>query len=138
MAAALLSQHGTNIGVVQEGMMTIARPITLTDKPEAGALTVPRGEIEFRDIRFGYGRENGLIDGLSLTIQPTPLLSAGDASPLPDGKSLRLGVCVASHEQERSTNAHPKANAHAQNAWVMGTVQGIHDGKFFHFLSDMP
>ena len=59
-----------NIGVVQEGMMTIARPITLTDKPEAGALTVPRGEIEFKDIRFGYGRENGLIDGLSLTIHP--------------------------------------------------------------------
>jgi ATP-binding cassette subfamily B multidrug efflux pump len=59
-----------NIGVVQEGMMTIARPITLTDKPEAATLTVPRGEIEFKDIRFGYGRENGLIDGLSLTIRP--------------------------------------------------------------------
>ncbi|MEI8153716.1 MAG: ABC transporter ATP-binding protein [Hyphomicrobiales bacterium] len=59
-----------NIGVVQEGMMTIARPIALTDKPEASALTVPRGEIEFKDIRFGYGRENGLINGLSLTIHP--------------------------------------------------------------------
>jgi ATP-binding cassette subfamily B multidrug efflux pump len=59
-----------NIGVVQEGMMTIARPITLTDKSDAAALTVPRGEIEFKDIRFGYGRENGLIDGLSLTIDP--------------------------------------------------------------------
>ena len=59
-----------NIGVVQEGMMTIARPIALTDKPDAGALTVPRGEIEFKDIRFGYGRESGLIDGLSLTIHP--------------------------------------------------------------------
>jgi hypothetical protein len=31
---------------------------------------VPRGEIEFKDIRFGYGRESGLIDGLSLTIHP--------------------------------------------------------------------
>ena len=31
---------------------------------------MPRGEIEFKDIRFGYGRESGLIDGLSLTIQP--------------------------------------------------------------------
>ena len=59
-----------NIGVVQEGMMTIARPIALTDKPDAGALTVPRGEIEFKDIRFGYGRESGLIDGLSLIIHP--------------------------------------------------------------------
>jgi ATP-binding cassette subfamily B multidrug efflux pump len=59
-----------NIGVVQEGMMTIARPITLTDRADAGTLAVPRGEIEFQDIRFGYGRESGLIDGLSLTIRP--------------------------------------------------------------------
>jgi ATP-binding cassette subfamily B multidrug efflux pump len=59
-----------NIGVVQEGMMTIARPIALTDRKDAITLTVPRGEIEFKDIRFGYGRESGLIDGLSLTIRP--------------------------------------------------------------------
>lgn len=58
-----------NIGVVQEGMMTIARPITLTDKPDATALKVTRGEVDFKDIRFGYGRESGLIDGLSLTIR---------------------------------------------------------------------
>jgi ATP-binding cassette subfamily B multidrug efflux pump len=59
-----------NIGVVQEGMMTISRPIALTDKAGATDLRVTRGEIEFKDIRFGYGRENGLIDGLSLTIRP--------------------------------------------------------------------
>jgi ATP-binding cassette subfamily B multidrug efflux pump len=59
-----------NIGVVQEGMMTISQPIKLTDKPDAAELNVTRGEIEFKDIRFGYGRENGLIDGLSLTIRP--------------------------------------------------------------------
>jgi len=59
-----------NIGVVQEGMSAIARPIMLTDKADAAPLKVTRGEIEFRDIRFGYGREDGLIDGLSLTIHP--------------------------------------------------------------------
>ncbi|MBM3530082.1 MAG: ABC transporter ATP-binding protein [Alphaproteobacteria bacterium] len=57
-----------NIGVVQEGMMTISRPIQLTDKPGATELKVARGEIEFQDIRFGYGRESGLIDGLSLKV----------------------------------------------------------------------
>ena len=45
-----------NIGVVQEGMMTIARPITLTDGPQAQALVVTRGEIAFEDVRFHYGR----------------------------------------------------------------------------------
>ncbi len=59
-----------NIGVVQEGMMTIARPHTLTDHPGAGTLKVTRGEIRFEDIRFGYGRESGLIDGLTLDVRP--------------------------------------------------------------------
>jgi ATP-binding cassette, subfamily B, multidrug efflux pump len=59
-----------NIGVVQEGMMTIARPHTLTDRPDARALSVARGEIRFEDIRFGYGRESGLIDGLTLDVRP--------------------------------------------------------------------
>jgi ATP-binding cassette subfamily B multidrug efflux pump len=59
-----------NIGVVQEGMMTIARPIALSDSPGAGTLTVTRGHIRFEDIRFGYGRESGLIDGLTLDVMP--------------------------------------------------------------------
>jgi ATP-binding cassette, subfamily B, multidrug efflux pump len=59
-----------NIGVVQEGMMTIARPIGLADRPDAAPLVVTRGEIKFDDVRFGYGRESGLIDGLTLTVKP--------------------------------------------------------------------
>jgi ATP-binding cassette, subfamily B, multidrug efflux pump len=59
-----------NIGVVQEGMMTIARPIGLADRPGAKEITVTRGEITFEDVRFGYGRETGLIDGLTLTVKP--------------------------------------------------------------------
>ncbi|MGZ5881225.1 MAG: ABC transporter ATP-binding protein [Xanthobacteraceae bacterium] len=59
-----------NIGVIQEGMMTIARPITLLDRPDAPSLKVTRGEIKFEDVRFGYGRESGVIDGLTLTVKP--------------------------------------------------------------------
>jgi ATP-binding cassette subfamily B multidrug efflux pump len=59
-----------NIGVVQEGMMTIARPIGLPDRAGAVPLTVTRGENRFDDVRFGYGRETGLIDGLTLTVKP--------------------------------------------------------------------
>jgi ATP-binding cassette subfamily B multidrug efflux pump len=59
-----------NIGVVQEGMMTIARPIALTDRPDAATLAVTRGEIRFDDVRFGYGREVGVIEGLTLTVRP--------------------------------------------------------------------
>jgi ATP-binding cassette, subfamily B, multidrug efflux pump len=69
-----------NVGVVQEGMMTIARPIALTDAPQAPALNVSRGEIAFDDVRFGYGRaprvgSDGqvrnfpVMDGLTLTVK---------------------------------------------------------------------
>jgi ATP-binding cassette subfamily B multidrug efflux pump len=58
-----------NIGVVQEGMSAIARPIGLQDKPAAGVLAVPRGEIAFEDVSFGYGREAGLINALSLNVR---------------------------------------------------------------------
>ncbi len=59
-----------NVGVIQEGMMTIARPITLTDPPGAASLKVTRGEISFEDVHFGYGRESGVIAGLNLTVRP--------------------------------------------------------------------
>jgi ATP-binding cassette, subfamily B, multidrug efflux pump len=59
-----------NIGVVQEGMRAIARPLGLTDRPDAKELKVTRGEIEFQDIRFGYGSEKGLIEK-SLAVRET-------------------------------------------------------------------
>ncbi|HZD90802.1 MAG TPA: ABC transporter ATP-binding protein [Pseudolabrys sp.] len=59
-----------NIGVVQEGMLTIARPHTLIDSPDAAALHIERGGVRFDDVRFGYGRESGLIDGLTLDVKP--------------------------------------------------------------------
>jgi ATP-binding cassette, subfamily B, multidrug efflux pump len=70
-----------NIGVIQEGMMTIARPIALTDRTDAAELNVTHGEIRFEDVSFGYGRERlvdedghgrpfAVIDGLTLTVKP--------------------------------------------------------------------
>jgi ATP-binding cassette subfamily B multidrug efflux pump len=58
-----------NVGVIQEGMMTIARPIMLTDKTDAAELKITRGEIRFEDVSFGYGRETGVIESLNLTVQ---------------------------------------------------------------------
>jgi ATP-binding cassette subfamily B multidrug efflux pump len=59
-----------NVGVVQEGMMTIAQPITLTDRADAAELVVTRGEIAFDDVRFHYGRESGVLDDFTLTVRP--------------------------------------------------------------------
>jgi ATP-binding cassette, subfamily B, multidrug efflux pump len=58
-----------NVGVVQEGMSAIARPISLTDRSDAASLLVRRGEICFENVRFGYGRQCGVIDGLTLKVR---------------------------------------------------------------------
>src|SRR5215213_4579235 len=59
-----------NIGVVQEGMSAISRPLQLTDRADAKPLRVTQGAIRFENVRFGYGRESGLIDGLTLDVGP--------------------------------------------------------------------
>src|SRR5437660_3656895 len=58
------------IGVVQEGMITIAKPLQLVDPAGAKALEVREGRISFEDVRFGYGRETGVLEGFSLTVRP--------------------------------------------------------------------
>src|SRR5580704_9764175 len=59
-----------DIGVVQEGMMTIAQPLRLIDSAGAEPLTVREGRIAFEDVRFGYGRETGVLQGFSLAARP--------------------------------------------------------------------
>ena len=59
-----------NIGVVQEGMITIAKPHTLVDNPGAPALQVTHGDVLFDKVRFGYGRDTALLDSLTLHVKP--------------------------------------------------------------------
>jgi ATP-binding cassette subfamily B multidrug efflux pump len=58
------------IGVVQEGMITIAQPLRLTDRAGAAPLAVREGHLVFDDVRFGYGREVGVLENFSLDVQP--------------------------------------------------------------------
>ncbi|SEM58261.1 ABC transporter ATP-binding protein [Halomonas caseinilytica] len=63
-----------NIGTVQDGINTIARTPAVLDASDAGELEVPRGEIRFEALRFGYDLPDGearrVFDGLDLTIAP--------------------------------------------------------------------
>ncbi|EXU76606.1 ABC transporter ATP-binding protein [Erwinia mallotivora] len=57
-----------NIGMVQDGLKTIAQPIAVTDKPQAAALKVQRGQISFEGVDFNYGPERRVITDLQLAI----------------------------------------------------------------------
>jgi len=59
-----------DIGVVQEGMITIAQPLQLPDAADARPLAVRSGRIEFRNVSFGYGRAVGVLQNFNLTIAP--------------------------------------------------------------------
>ncbi|HXO90628.1 MAG TPA: ABC transporter ATP-binding protein [Stellaceae bacterium] len=59
-----------NIGVVQEGMRSIAVPRQMPDRPGAEALQVERGTVRFEDVRFGYGTARGVLHGIDLTVMP--------------------------------------------------------------------
>ena len=87
-----------NLGTIQEGMMTIAKPIALTDREGAGELVVSRGEIRFDAIRFGYGREAGLIENLSLHIRPGEKVGLVGRSGA--GKTTLVNLLLRFHELE--------------------------------------
>jgi ATP-binding cassette, subfamily B, multidrug efflux pump len=59
-----------NVGVVQDGMRSIAVPRQLPDAPGAGELRVTRGEIRFEHLQFGYGTVRGVLHDLSLAVAP--------------------------------------------------------------------
>jgi len=59
-----------NVGTVQDGINTIARVRTVVDRPDAAPLQVPHGAVHFDNVRFSYGGERRVIDGLDLHIRP--------------------------------------------------------------------
>jgi ATP-binding cassette subfamily B multidrug efflux pump len=45
-----------NLGQAQDSMQSVAQPVDLLDKPNAIDLRVDKGEINFKNVRFNYGR----------------------------------------------------------------------------------
>ncbi|MFN4025767.1 MAG: ABC transporter ATP-binding protein [Hyphomonas sp.] len=59
-----------NIGVIYDGMAMLGKPVAVTDAPVAELLPRVRGEVQFENVTFHYGKGAGVIEGLSLTIRP--------------------------------------------------------------------
>jgi ATP-binding cassette subfamily B multidrug efflux pump len=64
-----------DVGVIQDGIETVARARSITDAPGAGPLQVTRGAIVLENVRFNYGKARGpksedVVDRLSLSIRP--------------------------------------------------------------------
>ncbi|MBS0123727.1 ABC transporter ATP-binding protein [Thetidibacter halocola] len=65
-----LSTFFQQLGVIAEGMETIAQPIDLTDAPDAKPLHLTEGRIALQGLSHHYGRGAGGLDAIDLTIEP--------------------------------------------------------------------
>jgi len=87
-----------NIGVVQEGMRTIAVPRLMPDRPDAVALQVARGAVRFEGVRFGYGTAKGVLHGIDLSVAPGERVGLVGRSGA--GKSTLVNLLLRFYEIE--------------------------------------
>jgi ATP-binding cassette subfamily B multidrug efflux pump len=92
-----------NIGVVQEGMQSIAVPHAGLDSPDARRLEISRGEIRIEDVSFTYGRSDAspVLDRLSFTIRPGERVGLVGRSGA--GKSTLVNLLLRFYELERGS-----------------------------------
>jgi ATP-binding cassette subfamily B multidrug efflux pump len=87
-----------NVGVVQEGMRSIAVPRQMPDAPDATDLVVTRGEFRYEALRFGYGTARGVLHDLDLTIRPGERVGLVGHSGA--GKSTLVNLLLHFHRPE--------------------------------------
>ena len=65
-----LTHFFQSLGVVEEGMQTLAEPIHLVDRPGAVPLRLNRALVQFEAVSHHYGRGSAGLDGVTLTVRP--------------------------------------------------------------------
>ncbi|MEM6938633.1 MAG: ABC transporter ATP-binding protein [Pseudomonadota bacterium] len=93
-----LSSFFRELGVVAEGMETIAQPIALTDRSDAKPLTLGAGLIELQGLTHHYGRARGGLQGIDLTIKPGERLGLVGRSGA--GKSTLVKLLLRFYDAE--------------------------------------
>jgi len=98
-----VSNFYRNLGVVAEGMQTIAQPVTLLDRSDAKPLVIKDGALELRDLSHHYGKDAGGLDHINLSIaagQKVGLVGQSGA-----GKSTLVKLILRFYDAERGAIA---------------------------------
>ena len=64
-----VSSFFRELGIVAEGMETIAQPITLVDGPDAKPLQLTEGKITMQNLTHHYGRASGGLEDVTLAVR---------------------------------------------------------------------
>lgn len=81
-----------NIGTVYDGINTIAQPSKILDPEKPISLQDIKGEIEFRDVNFGYFDQRLVLKGLNLKIKAGE--KVGLVGPSGAGKSTLISLML--------------------------------------------
>lgn len=86
------------LGIVSEGMETIAQPVTLGDQPGAVPLRLAEGRIRIDAVSHHYGRAQGGLDRVSLIVEPGERVGLVGRSGA--GKSTLANLLLRLYEAE--------------------------------------
>jgi len=93
-----VSNFFRSLGVVAEGMQTIAQPITVLDKKAALPLDLSNGAVQLENLSHHYGRKSGGLDQINLTIKPGEKVGLVGQSGA--GKSTLIKLLLRFYEAE--------------------------------------
>jgi len=88
-----------NIGVVLDGMRSIAVKRQMPDRPGAATLQVTKGAIRLENVHFGYGTQRGVLHGIDLDIAAGERVGLVGASGA--GKSTLVNLLLRFYEVEQ-------------------------------------
>jgi ATP-binding cassette subfamily B protein len=88
----------SNVGEVEDGMLTLAHLHQLTDRPGAAELPALNGDIRLDGVTFTYGRGEGGIRGMDLHVRPGEKLGVVGASGA--GKSTLVALLLRLYDPE--------------------------------------
>ncbi|RBO83750.1 ABC transporter ATP-binding protein [Marinomonas aquiplantarum] len=88
-----------NIGMVNDGMKTLSREVEIEDQPNAPALQVTQGQIDYKAVNFHYGKtDRKVIEDLVLSIKPGEKVGLVGRSGA--GKSTIVNLLMRFHDVE--------------------------------------
>jgi ATP-binding cassette subfamily B multidrug efflux pump len=96
-----------NIGTATDGMKTLSTPIKVADKPNASTLNVSKGDIEFTNVHFNYGKaanetnRGPVMNGLNLHINPGEKIGLVGRSGA--GKSTLVNLLLRFYDTDSGT-----------------------------------